>query len=69
MEYYDAKTLNSNITQVKVDNLDVGNKYLMRVVSVNSYGSEASESLEVQLQQGRYSSWTFIILYDSHRVD
>lgn len=52
MEYYDAVTLTSNITKVKVENLDVGKKYLMRVVSVNGYGSEASEPLEVQLQQG-----------------
>lgn len=55
LDYYDATTTSASkkTNYVTVKNLDAGKKYLMRVVSMNEYGSEASEAMEVQLEQGR----------------
>lgn len=48
MFYYDAVNVNSNKTKVKVDDLDLDTKYLMRLVSVNAYGSSASQPMIVK---------------------
>ncbi|KAK3744279.1 hypothetical protein QZH41_020659, partial [Actinostola sp. cb2023] len=48
MPYYDAVVVRSDQRSVDVENLDTSTKYLLRVVSVNAYGSQPSEIMAVK---------------------
>jgi hypothetical protein len=52
MSFYDAVVMSSKLRKAIVKNLDSGTKYLMRVVSVNAYGSESSKLMKVETKQG-----------------
>ncbi|KAK3696526.1 hypothetical protein QZH41_004875 [Actinostola sp. cb2023] len=47
MPYYDAVVVSSDQRTVDVDNLDSNTKYLIRVMSINVYGSQPSEIMVV----------------------
>ena len=50
MLYYDAVTVSSVKRESVVENLDSNTKYLMRVKSINAYGSQASEVMTVHTE-------------------
>jgi len=52
MSYYDAVVVGSDQRTVDVDNLDSNTQYLLRVMSVNAYGSQPSEMIEVKTNKG-----------------
>lgn len=43
MSYYNALTVRSDIREGVVENLDLNTKYLLRVLSINAYGSAPSK--------------------------
>jgi len=45
MPYYNALVVGANERNVKVDNLDVGTNYVMRVAAVNAHGTQPSEPI------------------------
>ena len=47
MSYYDAVTVSSDKRESIVENLDSDTQYLMRVASINGYGSQPSETIVV----------------------
>ena len=51
--YYDAVSVSSAKSKTTVKGLNVGAKYLMQMVSVNAYGSLASDPVEMETLQKR----------------